>query len=124
MGGAGVARAGGEPSMTGTDAAGSPGLQDSPGVLPPRSWLDRWEQRELPVLSRLPYVMLGFCALLAVLTSVPGWRVDLGLCGLALAWLLAGWTLGCGIGPVPPAESRARSAPWLRGPSWASRRWA
>ena len=109
--------------MTGTDAAGSPGLQDSPGVLPPRSWLDRWEQRELPVLARLPYVMLGFCALLAVLTSVRGWQVDLGLCGLAFAWLLAGSALGCGIGPMPPAGSVARSAPWLAGLSWASRRW-
>jgi len=58
----------------------------------PHHWLDKWERREMPMFALLPYVMLGFTALLTVLirrSLAEAWTGDLALCGLALAWLLA-----------------------------------
>jgi signal transduction histidine kinase len=58
----------------------------------PHHWLDEWERREMPMFALLPYVMLGFTALLTVLirrASGESVLVDLALCGVALAWLLA-----------------------------------
>jgi signal transduction histidine kinase len=59
--------------------------------------LDAWERREMPLLNTLPYVMLAFCAVLTVLVRNSlgqGWLWDLGLCGIAGAWLLALPVLG------------------------------
>ena len=57
-----------------------------------RQWLEAWERREMPVLTALPYGMLAFCAVLTVLVRHSlgqGWLWDLGLCGIAGAWLVA-----------------------------------
>jgi signal transduction histidine kinase len=57
-----------------------------------RQWLEAWERREMPVLSTLPYAMLAFCAVLTVLVRRSlgeGWLWDLGMCGIAAAWLAA-----------------------------------
>jgi signal transduction histidine kinase len=56
-----------------------------------RHRLDIWEGRELPLLGVLPYLMLAFCvALTMILRGSLGalWKIDLGLCGLAGAWLV------------------------------------
>jgi signal transduction histidine kinase len=73
-----------------------------------RHRLDIWEGRELPLLGVLPYLMLAFCvALTLILRGSLGavWRIDLGLCGLAGAWLAT-------MDVVVPAAWRDR--PWVR----------
>jgi signal transduction histidine kinase len=84
-----------------------------------RHWLDAWERREMPVFTALPYGMLGFCAILIiVLRNAPGtrWLAGLGLCGVALAWLLIGAAAGATIGTAfRPAHGPSwRGRPWMR----------
>ncbi|HEX4831033.1 MAG TPA: sensor histidine kinase, partial [Trebonia sp.] len=70
--------------------------------------LDAWEGREYRTFMAVPYVMLGFCALLTLLirSSLGGrWGLDLGLIAGAAAWL-ALWDLA-----VPSWREHPRRSP-------------
>ena len=101
-----------------------------------RRRLEAWEQREMPALGALPYVMLAFTAVLTVLlrgSLGEGWLWDLGLCGIAAVWLaalpVAARLFPGRAAPVAEAGQEARGlrhglargafGAWQRGPAWA-----